>query len=42
MDQRTPFEMPRLTDGVSKLFLQSLLVGDENGVFSQNVVMFIL
>ena len=42
VDQHVPFEVSQLSNGVSELFLQLLLVGDENGVFSLNIVMFLL
>lgn len=41
-DQHELFEMSQLSNGVSKPFIQSLLVGDENGVFSLGVVIFLL
>lgn len=41
-DQHELFEMSQLSNGASKPFIQSLLVGDENGVFSLGVVIFLL
>lgn len=38
VDQQVPHEMSQLSNGVSKLLIQSLLVGDVNGIFSLDIV----
>lgn len=40
--ERVLFEISQLSKGISKLLLQSLLVSDENGIFSLSKVLFLL
>lgn len=42
VDEQVLFEMSQMCKDISKLLLQSLLVSDENGIFSLSKVLLLL